>query len=184
MELNEPLFWDELSRLPLKQSLFVTPTDTVYGIGAALSYPNARGALSLLKQKSESPYILLVNSIESVTNLLPVSSAQNEILRRYWPGPISFILGEGGNRQAFRWPADPFLQRFLGLIGEPCWTTSANIHGMPVCKTAAEARRVFGSNVDIYIEAGKLPARPVSTLVDLTIAPPCIIRQGGVVFKM
>ena len=66
------------------------------------------------------------------------------------------------------------------MAGVPLTGTSANLSGKPPCKTAQEVIQVFGNRVDLVIDGGQTEGKAPSTVLDLTVDPPQVLRHGMV----
>jgi L-threonylcarbamoyladenylate synthase len=60
--------------------------------------------------------------------------------------------------------------------------TSANRSGLPAAITPDEVVAQLGDSLDILIDGGRLPVRSGSTILDLTVDPPVLLREGPVTF--
>jgi len=138
-------------------------TDTIYGILASALNERAMKKLSRLRRHdTKKPFIILIGAVEELTKFgIELTPAQKEQIEKLWPGPVSVILGH----QAFRLPASPELQEFLKATG-PIAAPSANLPGEPPATTVAEALAYFGTEIDLYVDSGKVIGNP-STLVSL-----------------
>lgn len=155
----------------------VIPTDTLYGIVAAVGNERAiRRVYSLKKRGATKPCIILIASLGDLDTFgIKLTKKRREILARYWPGPTSIILAcgadvpeylhRGGHTLAFRFPSDARLGRFLKESG-PLIAPSANPEGSPPARTIEEAKKYFGRRVDFYLDDGKRAGAP-STLIAL-----------------
>jgi L-threonylcarbamoyladenylate synthase len=168
----------------------VLPTDTVYGLVAAVSRADALQRLHALKERpSDKGFILLVAdwiSVRSVTAHLP--PVARRLGAKYWPGPLTLILPaqEGlpptvsarGGTVAVRIPDDPLLQAVLGELKGAIAAPSANRAGGEPATTAAAAAAAFGSRVDLVVDGGPAPARCPSTIVSAEGKLGKVLREG------
>ena len=86
----------------------------------------------------------------------------------------------GGDTVAVRVPDHAVALELLRRVGEPLTGTSANVSGRPGPRTAQEVRRQLGGRVDLVVDGGPCPAGVESTVVDCTIDPPQVLREGAV----
>lgn len=151
--------------------------DTIYGIiGSA---PETRDKLRLLKGRDEKPFLRLLPSLDSLSAFSPQTIP--EALRSYWPGPLSLVLKnhEGGST-AFRIPDHPLLQHLLQSLNHPLFSTSVNQSGEPALNDIKTIIRRFRGQVPLIVDGGSLPENPEpSTILDLTVSPPRILRRGN-----
>lgn len=167
------------------------PTDTVYGVGVDPFQPEAVRKLYKIKGRPiDKPIPILVGStddVERVAQNLPPTFAQ--LAERFWPGGLTLIVEAkslppevtaGGNTVGIRMPDHPLalalLQRFGGAIA----TTSANKSDEPPATSAEEVQSELGTLVDIILDGGQTATRIASTVLDLSVFPPQIRRQGGI----
>jgi len=185
LSANDPELWSKLHPKKLSTTIFVTPTDTVYGLNTSASNLEGIERIRKLKHRQAGQFIYLVRTVEEAERFVSVSDSQRQILQRYWPGAISFVLKRIDREEtaALRMPSFPFLQRLMEVVGEPLVSTSCNRHGEKPVETLQEAISLFQDSVDLYIDGGKLLAS-ASTLVDITQMPPQILRQGNVKFLL
>jgi len=172
--------------------LAVYPTDTVYGLGARADDAAAVARVFELKARpADQALPLLVGDLAqlgwAVHGLSPLA---RRFTARFWPGALTLILPRsqnvpdavtgGGDTVAVRLPGHP-VPRALALgLGVPVVGTSANLSGSPSALTAAEAAARLGARVDAIVDGGRVPGGTESTVLDLTVAPPRLVRQGAV----
>jgi L-threonylcarbamoyladenylate synthase len=171
--------------------IVAVPTETFYGLAVDPFQAAAASALALLKGKpGRSPLLLLLSDasqVERVARDLPASFAS--IADRFWPGPLTIVVRAatgvpdevtgGTGTIGIRVPGLALPRRLASILGRPITGTSANPHGGPPCRTAAEVARAFEEGIDLVLDAGPTPGGAPSTLLDLTGAPR-ILREGAV----
>ncbi|MBT8203165.1 MAG: threonylcarbamoyl-AMP synthase [Acidimicrobiia bacterium] len=166
------------------------PTDTVYGIAADPWSKSGMAALFELKGRGpEHPIALLVADIDQARELCVISGAARRLAGEHWPGPLTMVLpaADGlpewiGDRLrgtvGVRVPEHPVALELLNLAGGLA-VTSANHSGAPPAIDHGEARAVFGSAVAGYL-AGAGGNGLASTVLDVTVDPPVVLRAGPV----
>lgn len=160
--------------------LVVLPTDTVYGLAADAFSPEAvRRLLDAKGRGRQSPPPVLVPNTATLAALAAeVSAAAAALAEAFWPGPLTIVLlanpslswdlGDTGGTVALRIPDHELTLELLRETG-PLAVSSANLTGEPAARTAAEARRMLGDAVAVYLDAGKSPGDgTASTIVDGT----------------
>lgn len=169
------------------------PTETVYGMGCVLeAEPLAR--LQRFKSRGpSSPFLLLVPGRESLTGLVWTAGAA-EMVRVFWPGPLTLILADPGGRfpaavrgprggVAVRRTSHPFAARLVEALGAPITSSSANAHGEPPARTGDDAMRVaarVGAGEETWVvDVGRLAWSEPSTIVDCTAPVPSLVRAGA-----
>lgn len=178
--------------------LVVHPTETVYGIGTALS-AGEPGLVRVRRAKRCAPgrpFLLLASDEEEAFALwAEVTAAARDLARRAWPGPLT-LVGPAGcglppsllGRERYRgsWvhtlsvrvPGDPFVRELLAALGEPIVSTSANVSGMPPPATFAEVD-LEALAPDLAIDRGRCPAGTPSTVLSVLTDPPTLLRAGA-----
>ena len=168
----------------------VLPTDTVYGIGADATSPQAVQALLDAKQRGRDmpPPILLPDADLLSQVAADVPEAAQALAEAFWPGALTLILkarlpldlGDRPETIAVRVPdhdATRKLLRATGLLA----VSSANVSGQPPAATVDQAETMLGGSVAIYLDGGPTPGDVPSTIVDLASTPDGrIIRQGAI----
>lgn len=180
--------------------LVVIPTDTVYGVAADAFTPAAVQKLLDAKGRTrQAPPPVLVPGIPTLDALVDeVPPEVRALVKAFWPGGLTVILearsslrwdlGETGGTVAVRMPADKLALELLSETG-PLAVSSANLSGEPAAMTAADAHRMLGDSVEIYLDGGEVgtgygtPAGTGSTIVDATglLVPGgsiSIVREG------
>lgn len=167
------------------------PTDTVYGIGAAMSQERGIRRIYELKKRSlTQPLIAFVSSIEDVAPLVEeLSPLFYELAQTYWPGPLTLVLRKSQSVPDFitsgletlgiRVPDNPELLDLLSHLGEPLITTSANLSG----ENPALSHEEVTLSVDYTLEGGRVKHERPSTIITLAETPPRILRQGVLEIK-
>lgn len=166
--------------------LAVIPTDTIYGFS---TIDTEEGALLIQNAKGRSSGKSLISLVSSPDEIKEYSTEElNPLLMDLWPGAVTVIVPvSGGGTRAFRCPGDGWLRKLVKKIGRPVFSTSVNISGEKPLSNPEDIVKKFGSLLDLIViddEAcsnlagvDNLP----STLVDASVHPYRIIRQGAVV---
>jgi L-threonylcarbamoyladenylate synthase len=156
----------------------VYPTETVYGLGVDASHPGALDRLVTLKGREPGkPISVLVSDrrmLEALVCEVPRFAAQ--LMRHFWPGPLTLVLparpgvssvltGDDGGI-GVRISSHPLATALVRALGRPITTPSANPAGQRPPISVAGARAYFGTRVDCYLDGGRLPGEPASTVVD------------------
>jgi len=169
------------------------PTETFYGLGVDPLNVLAVQRLYDLKGRSSqtSPILVLIRSRRELRALVSeITPAAERLMQACWPGPLTLVFraaeavpsvltAETGTI-GVRLSAYPDVQRVLEVIGGPLTGTSANRTGQPPATTADEVERAFGADVDLIVNGGPTPGGLPTTVVDTTVSPPRLIREGCV----
>lgn len=169
----------------------VFPTDTIYGIGASIEKES--GIKKIFEVKSRSPnkpliiYVASFEQLQQVTQDIPETTIES--LRKIWPGAMSGIFSKteivppfvtsGKDTVAVRIPNHPLCLELVRQVGAPLAVTSANISGMETQKTAPEVAAQLGERVPLVLDGGPNPEQQPSTLVDFTVSPAQLLREGA-----
>lgn len=171
--------------------LIIFPTDTVYGIGAnALCADAVRRIFRIKKRSPQKSFLVNVGSIRQIKECASARPPAAVLLERHFsPGALSIVYHASDNLPSFltgksrkigiRIPAHPTALKLLRVCDFPLVSTSASISGKPVPQTADELYRLFNGKVALILDAGKSAGVP-STVVDVTVTPPVILREGAV----
>jgi L-threonylcarbamoyladenylate synthase len=171
--------------------LVIFPTDTVYGVGCALSRLDAVERIYGIKGRDRSkPLQVFVASAAAAEALgRGLTPLAQQAMSRLLPGPVTLVVknGElvppavvaGGATVGIRMPDHPVCRALVQALGEPLAVTSANRSGHPSPVTAAEAAAELGAEVDLVLDGGPCPAGRESTVIDLTCEPPRVVRWGA-----
>ena len=166
------------------------PTDTVYGIGADVFNEEAvRKIFAAKKRDLHKPLQIL---IAQKSDLQKIAKDQSEILDRlaseFWPGPLTLVMlaredfprqvSCGRDTIGVRMPANAVALRLIEAFGAPIAATSANISGLPDPVSAAEVMEYLGGEVALILDGGPTPGSVPSTVLDISVHPPVILREG------
>lgn len=173
------------ARRLLEGGIVAAPSDTVYGYLALPRSAEARERLGRLKGRP-GPFLVLVTAWEEARSWTRgVPDRTWEALDAVWPGPVTVILptdpampGSENGGIGLRMPDSPFLTALLAAVGEPLFSTSANRPGESAPLTAQEAAAACGGEAVLVLDGGPAASREPSTVVDLTVHPPRIVRAG------
>ena len=167
------------------------PTDTVYGVGVDPFQPEAVRRLYRIKGRPEDkPIAILVGSIEDVARVAQTPSRTfSRLADRFWPGGLTLIvetrelppeITAGGSTVGVRMPDHPLTLELLRGFGGPIATTSANRSGENPATSAEEVGAQLGDRVNLIVDGGDTITKVASTVLDLSVSPPKILRHGGI----
>ena len=182
----------EAIRILLEGGVAAFPTETFYGLGADARNEAAVEKIFRIKGRNfRNPLSVIVANDREVIPLVEEIPATAKILMQtFWPGPLTLIfraapsissrLTGGTGKIGIRVSSHP-VARFLaaGLAG-PLTATSANLSGGPECSSADAVIRTLGDLADAVIDGGPTPGGSGSTILDITVSPPRILREGAI----
>jgi len=166
------------------------PTDTFYGLGADPRDPEAVRRLFAIKgREAGQPILLLLHDRSEVAAWASaVTPSAERLMDRFWPGPLTLVfpaaphvlpeLTGGGGTIGLRVPGNELTRELLRHLGRALTGTSANRSGGRDPRTVEEVMREVGDRVDLILDGGGTTGDRPSTVVDVTVEPPRIIRQG------
>lgn len=171
-----------------KGGTVVYPTDTVYGLGANIFHEKAvRKVYRFKKRSRKKPVSVCLSKIEDIGQIAYLDRSAEKIIQKILPGPFTIILKKkdtvttqitaGKDKVGVRIPDNLICREISKEF--PITTTSANISGKAAHQSAEEARQELKDKPDLIIDSGPCPDGLSSTVVDLTVSPPQILRKGA-----
>ena len=163
--------------------LVAFPTETVYGLGADATNPQAIARLNQVKGRPpEKPYSLHLSSVEQmcafVTAIPPLAE---RLMQRFWPGPLTIVLpGKDGKTVGFRLPSHPVTQAFLKACARPVAAPSANRSGARPPTDAREVLEALNGDLAGIVDAGPTPLGRESTVVEVLGDRVLVHREGAI----
>ncbi len=166
------------------------PTETVYGLAANAFDPAAVLRIFELKGRPEhNPIIVHVASFEmarACTQIWPALA--DKLAQAFWPGPLTLVLPRSaripdqvtarGGTVGIRWPSHPVFQRVIQECDFPLAAPSANPSNRVSPTTAEHVRKYFNGRLPLIIDGGHCQVGIESTVLDLSVSPPCLLRPG------
>ncbi len=172
--------------------LVAIPTETVYGLAANALDPAAVDRIYSAKGRpADNPLIVHISDIKDLDNLCTsVPPAARELAKRFWPGPLTMVLPRrpgildgvtrGLDTVAIRVPDHPVALAIIKAAGVPVAAPSANISGSPSPTKAEHVVADLDGRIDAIVDSGPCRVGLESTVLDLSVSPPCLLRPGGV----
>ena len=171
--------------------IVAVPTETVYGLAADATQEEAVQAVYDAKGRPETkPLNVLVGGmvmVETVCRDVPADAYK--LAQAFWPGPLTMILWgngalppivpAGGETQGVRCPDHPDTLAVIRALGRPLACPSANLSGQPSPQSAGDVLAQLGGRIDAVLDGGPCTVGVESTILDLTVTPYRILRQGG-----
>lgn len=162
-----------------KGEVVICPTDTIYGFLADAENEKAVEKIYKIKKRAKSkPLPVFVKDIKMAKDLAEISPVQEKIIKKRWPGKYTFVLGKkGGGAVALRMPNHKFLLDLIKKIKKPLAQTSVNISGEPELNKIKDIINKFQEEDILVIDAGDLPKRKPSAIIDLTQEKAKVLRK-------
>jgi L-threonylcarbamoyladenylate synthase len=177
----------------LEGTVFIYPTDTIYGFGANPFNEDAVKRINHIKGRRDlKPYILLVDGIDTLVKYVEIKNEKHlDFLLAIWPNPVSVVLNLNKRTQsilnqntaAFRIPNHRFCLKLLQQIKMPLISTSVNRSDMEPLTEMSIIKDTFLSEVEAIFYTEKKSFITVSTLIDLSDSNPVLIREGKIKFE-
>jgi len=170
--------------------LVAFPSETVYGLGADASNPDAvRRIFEAKGRPADHPVIVHVASTAQLADWArDVPASACTLAEAFWPGPMTLVLRRqphvsdlvtgGQDTVGIRVPSHPVAQALLRAFGGGIAGPSANRFGRISPTTADHVREELGDRVDFVLEGGESDVGIESTIIDLSGARPAVLRPG------
>ena len=168
------------------------PPETFYGLGAAaLDHAAVRRVFEIKGRPSSMPLLVLIDDVRRVSEIAAeVPAHARRLMQRYWPGPLTLVfraasqvpseVTAGTGTIGVRVPGHHVARALISHVGGPVTAPSANRTGAAPPTTAAGVLEQLGDGVDLVLDAGPTPGGAPSTVLDVTVDPPRVIRQGAI----
>ena len=186
----------EAGRILRDGGLVAFPTETVYGLGGdALREDAARKIYSAKGRPSDNPLIVHIADVSDIEVLAKdIPESAYKLAEAFWPGPLTMILNKkdivpygttgGLETVAIRMPSHPVAAGLIKSSGIYVAAPSANLSGRPSPTKAEHVIEDMQGRIDMIIDAGAIEIGIESTIVDLTVPVPMILRPGYITADM
>jgi L-threonylcarbamoyladenylate synthase len=192
LDARQPQSLEQAAALLRQDGLVAFPTDTVYGLGALVW--NEASVAGIYRAKARPPEKAIPVLLAGVGQLALLDIEATPLLlalaERFWPGPLTLvvpcgarvpaIVTAGTQTVAVRAPDHPVARRLFELTGQPLAVTSANLSGHANPLSADDVMAQLGGRIEAVVDGGVCPGGVPSTVLDLTLFPPRILRPGPV----
>lgn len=168
------------------------PTESFYALGVLATDEDAIKKLYNLKNRpADKPLPIIIgdiNLLASVVKMIPDQA--KDLIVNYWPGPLTLIfdaqdnipdLLTGGQRKlAVRIPGESVAFHLVKALKFPITSTSANPSGFSPADDPDAILKYFDDKIDLIIDAGKTPGGKPSTIIDVSVEPFKLLREGRI----
>lgn len=175
--------------------IVIFPTDTAFGIGCRVDDNKATERLFKIRKRPNSMAVpILADSIEMVKEYIEeIPDDVQALMNKYWSGALTIVLQSridkipalvrgGGSTIGIRIPDNKIILEIIKGIGVPILGPSANFHGGKTPYKFEDLDRNLINLVDFVVE-GKTSEKNVSTVIDCSIRPWKILREGAIKIK-
>ncbi len=176
----------------LSGGLVGIPTESYYGLAVNPTDVKAIQRLfHVKKRRGDQPILILIPSMKLLDQyVIHVSEIARLLMNEFWPGGLTLIfeakpnlpreLTAGTGKIGVRLSSHPIATALAQAVGTPITGTSANISGQPACSSAKEVLHGLGDKVDLILDGGETAGGKGSTVLDVTMDPPAVLREGMV----
>lgn len=178
-----------------KGGLVAFPTETVYGLGADAL--NADAVLALFEAKKrplDNPPIVHIADPREVCRLVEeVPKKADLLMTHFWPGPLTLVFRRSSivpdvtvanlDTVAVRMPKHQVALALIRQSGCPIAAPSANLAGKPSPTNAQHVFEDLNGRIDAILDGGPTNIGVESTVVDVSVDPPMVLRPGGTPFE-
>lgn len=176
--------------------LVAFPTETVYGLGAdALNEKAAEKIYAAKGRPSDNPLIIHITNmqdLEKIVDIIPEVAVT--VAEKYWPGPLTMIFEKsdavpygttgGLDTVAVRMPDHEVARAVIDAGGGFIAAPSANTSGRPSPTKAQHVEEDLAGKIDMIVDGGAVEIGVESTILDMTVTPPMILRPGAITKEM
>jgi L-threonylcarbamoyladenylate synthase len=178
-----------------KGGLVAFPTETVYGLGAdALNDEAVKRIYAAKKRPLDNPIIVHVSTKRDILQLVKeVPEKAEKLMKLFWPGPLTLVMKALGtvpdattgglDTVAVRMPSHKVALALIRESGVPIAAPSANLSGRPSPTTAEHVRQDLEGRIDVILDGGPVDIGVESTVLDVTVEPPMVLRPGGTPYE-
>lgn len=171
------------------------PTETVYGLGADALNPRAVKKIFQVKGRpADNPLILHVSNITDIYPLVEYFPEEYiHLMKSLWPGPLTLLFKKspivphivtgGLDTVAIRIPNNPIALELIEKAQTPIAAPSANLSGKPSPTNAQRVYEDFNTKIPLILDGGKTKIGVESTVLNIVIDPPTILRPGGITYE-
>lgn len=175
--------------------LIIYPTETCYGLGAdATNHKAVEKILAFKDEREGKPILIAVADKKMAQKYVEINEIAKNLYKNFLPGPVAVVskskrkvapgVESAAGTLGIRIPDYPLITKIISQFGRPITSTSANTSGKKPPYSLEDIRKYTSkkrlSLVDFFLDAGQLPIRPPSTVVDTTLHEPTILRQGEI----
>ena len=166
------------------------PTESFYGLAVNAMDEEAIQRLFLIKKRrSDHPVLILIPADDVLDQYVAhIPENAHKLKKRFWPGGLTMVfkagplisplLTAGTGKIGIRLSEHPIATALAQAVGVPITGTSANISGQPACLNAREVFYSMWKKVDLILDGGETRGGKGSTILDVTINPPKVLREG------
>jgi L-threonylcarbamoyladenylate synthase len=171
------------ARVIKRGGLVAFPTETVYGLAANMNDDKAMARLCRVKNRPRGkPFTVHIAGTGIIRKMgCRITRRSKALMDRFWPGPLTIILpSKRGGNIGFRMPANKVALELIRKAGVPVVAPSANLSGQKPPVEASAILKELDGKIDMVIDAGPTNVGLESTVVDMSVEPFKILREGAI----
>jgi L-threonylcarbamoyladenylate synthase len=170
----------------------IIPTRGLYGLGADAANATAvQRIFDIKKRPSHKPLLVLIGHRRMLSGIVAeVPPMATYLMDLFWPGRLTLVmkgredlpagLCSPDGKVGVRLVSHPVAAALVNTAERPITGTSANLSGAGGASQVRDIDETVIASVDMVLDAGSLDGGPGSTIVDVTVQPPHILRRGAV----
>ena len=157
------------------------PTETVFGLACnGQDNSTIKRIYDIKNRPAGKSLVIQIASIGKLAGYKVDTTPEiNNILQKFWPGPLTVILNSKNGKTGFRIPDNKVMLSIIQQSDFPLAVTSANISGEKALFCAEDVKKVFDGKIDIVVDDKTQPTGIASTVIDCTQVPFKILRRGA-----
>ncbi len=180
----------EATKIISEGGIVAFPTESFYGLGVDATNSHAINKVFQIKKRDRNlPILILISSLRDLPRYaVHIPSRAKRLGKKFWPGGLTMVfqaspvlssaLTSNTGKVGIRISSHPIANAISKSLNVPITATSANISGMAPCIKADQVVEWFNNGVDLILDGGETQGKHPSTILDVTIDPPLIIREG------
>jgi len=175
-----------------KGGVIAYPTESFYALGVNACNEAAMEKLYAIKNRPPEKAMPVIVGNKDILRMIvkSISLEAEKLIKKYWPSPLTLIfwakadlpelLTGGSGKVAARIPGECFALHLAKAADFPITATSANLSGKPPAQHPEDVIKYFRELIDLIIDGGKTLGGKPSTIVDVTVTPPKVLRKGRI----
>jgi len=182
----------QIARILQEGGVVAYPTETFYGLAADAANEAAVARVFAIKGRpTAKPLPLIIGTNDDLAWAAAATCvAARLLIAAFWPGPLTLVLPArphvsplltaGSGKIGIRLSSHPIAAGLARILGRPITATSANRSGHTAHTCPQKLATALATELDLVIDGGQAPGGKGSTIVDVSLTPPAIIRDGAI----
>jgi tRNA threonylcarbamoyl adenosine modification protein (Sua5/YciO/YrdC/YwlC family) len=184
----QPRYVAKIVEILRSDGVIVYPTDTVYGLGCDIQSKKALERVRRIKKIDNRRHLSFVFAdLKAIAEYAQVNDPTYKILRRYLPGPYTFVLQATRlvprivltkrHEVGIRIPDNRICQALVGELGNPILSSSVRMPDEQLLDDPREIEKLYKGQVDLVVDGGVIMPQP-SSIISLLEDVPQVLRAG------